>query len=434
MEAYQKEAFFQNKLIEKYGSEYGITPELLNKIEQGTATSSELKTYTESSQQLVMRFKSDMRKTEPDNYTDQDIEIIMAMVDANYRYFENGKEQFSKIIPTDKVKKTLIQSGEPPIITGFAALNRHSEDLSPQQIISQFGLDYEGTSYLVDDGNKSIRQPFVFSIETPMNQDIQDNAKLPIDPRVLIRFVKIAEESNDPEKRQQARDFLNNYLKNNKIIPIYRKEKDLETLNNYLQELKAKNSDYYQDLNQVHQSLQVKARVNDAPYTGNTAPQYGEKLENQSSYADMVQEMYMSKPPKVSTGAVISVKLPRIGTGINPERSDLPAGSDTVEVAKWNGEKWVMSVKPEELERKFDRAMKPYRSSISQNWKQDFKNFLKELPLKPPESLKKHIIKNDRKINNHLQSQRRKLKTKARKGTTTHNKLASRTKQTSQNN
>ncbi len=240
MEAYQKEAFFQNKLIEKYGSEYGITSELLNKIDQGTATSSELKTYTESSQQLVMRFKSDMRKTEPDDYTDQDIEIIMAMVDANYRYFENGQEQFSKIIPTNKVKKTLIQTGEPPIITGFAALNRHSEDLSPQQIISQFGLDYEGTPYLANDGTKDIRQPFVFSIETPMNQDIQDNAKLPIDPRVLIRFVKIAEDSNDPEKSQQARDFLNNYLKNNKILPIFRKEKDLETLNNYLQELKAK--------------------------------------------------------------------------------------------------------------------------------------------------------------------------------------------------
>lgn len=31
--AYEKEAFFQSKLIEKYGSEYGITTELLDKIE-----------------------------------------------------------------------------------------------------------------------------------------------------------------------------------------------------------------------------------------------------------------------------------------------------------------------------------------------------------------------------------------------------------------
>lgn len=419
--AYEKEAFFQSKLIEKYGSEYGITPELLDNIDQGTASSAELKTYTDSAEKLVMRFKSDMRKTEPDNYTDQDIEIIMAMVDANYRYFEQGQEKFGKIIPTATVSKTLAQKGTPPILTGFAALNRHSEDLSPQQIISQFGLDYDDTPYLTNDGTKEIRQPFVFAIDTPMNQDIQQNAKLPIDPRVLVRFVKIAEESDDPEKKAKAKDFLDNYLKTDKIYPLFRSESDLESLKDYVEQLKTNNSDYYQDCDRISQFLQNRVTQNktifkDAPYTGNTAPQYGQKLESQSAYADMMQEMYMSKPPKVSPGAVMSVKFPRIGEGINPERADLPAGSDTVEVARWDGDQWVMLVKPEELQRKFNRAMKPYRSKMSQKWTQDFGGFLKALPLKPPESLKKHIRKNERKINGHLQSQARRKKLKAKRG------------------
>ena len=168
------------------------------------------------------------------------------------------------------------------------------------------------------------------------------------------------------------------------------------------------------NLNRIYQSLLTKARVNAGPYTGNTAPQYGQALESQTPYADMVQEMYMSKPPQVSTKAVVSVKLPRVGTGINPERGDLPAGSDTVQIARWDGEKWVMLVRPDELKRKFARAMKPYRSSVASQWTQDFDTFLKELPEQAPESLKKHIIKNDKKISDRLNSQSKRNKKKKR--------------------
>lgn len=384
--AWEKEAFLQKKLIEKYGAEYGITSELLDKIEQGTASPAELKTYTDSAEGLVMRFKSDMRKTEPDNYSDQDIEIIMAMIDANYRYFEQGKEKLSKIIDTNRIIGNLAQNS--PMIGGFVALDRHSADLSPQQIISQFGLDYKKTPYLKNDGKKDIRQPFLFAINTPMNEEIKKNAKLPVDPRILLRFIKIAEESKDPEKKAKAKDFLDNYLKTDKMIPIFRsnKNEDLDPIKQYLTKPKAKNSDYYADLSRVDQFIQTKGKLtNEAPYTGNTAPQYGQKLENQSSYADIVQEMRMNKLSKVSTEAVLSVKFPKSGTGSSRERSergDLPAGSNTVTIAEWNGEKWAISVKPDELKRKFTSVMESYTSDypeIADQWTKDFDTFLEEL-------------------------------------------------------
>ncbi len=90
-----------------------------------------------------MKFKNDLRKTEPENYSKTDIEIVMAMVEANYLHFKHKNENYSKVIPETGVKDLLSMRFGTPSILNFSALNRYSENLSPQQIISQFGLDYQ---------------------------------------------------------------------------------------------------------------------------------------------------------------------------------------------------------------------------------------------------------------------------------------------------
>ena len=63
----EREEFFQRKILDKYAGDHGITQNLLDKIDKGTATEVELITYADAADKLVMRFKSDLRTTEPEN-------------------------------------------------------------------------------------------------------------------------------------------------------------------------------------------------------------------------------------------------------------------------------------------------------------------------------------------------------------------------------
>lgn len=396
--ATEREAFFQDKLIEKYGAEYGITTELLNKIYRGTATEEELNTFTQSADKMVVKFKEDMRTTEPENYANQDIEIVMAMIDANYLNFKNKQEPFSKVIPESGVQDLLTKKFGNPSILNFSASSSHSENLSPQQIVSQFGLDYEYedngetvTPYLVKDGDNIQRQPFVYAIETPMNEGIKANAKLPIDPRIMERFEQIANDAQlPPETRQQAKDFLARNKDN--FCLIVRNIEDKE-------HLQQKYLDKYEIIS-----------AQDAPYTGNTAPQHGTKLKSQDAYVDIVQEMFVTKPTEVSPGTKIYAKFPQ--EKVDSERADLPAGSKKVPIAEWDGKEWKVIVNDKELDTQFKRTLNNYSDNVKEklnkktvsskqlrDWKQ-----IGDSPQKPKE-LDTHIQNNSSKLINRLQTQ-----------------------------
>ena len=353
----EREEFFQRKILEKYGNKYGITQELLKKIDQDTATEAELITYTDAADKLVMRFKSDLRSTEPKDYSNIDLEIIMAMIDANYLKFKNNHEPYSKVIPESGVQGLLSMQYGNPSILNFSALSRYSEDLSPQQVISQFGLDYEYqsdgetvTPYLAKDGTKTKRQPFVFAIETPMNESIQANAKLPIDPRIMERLEQMATETDSKKvsaaTKQQAEEFLARNKDN--FCMIVHNIADRKSL-------EEKYGSKYEIIN-----------AQNPPYTGNTAPQYGKRLEAANPYADVIQEMYVTKPTEVSPGTKIYGKFPREGGFA--ERSDLPAGSEKIEIARWDGQQWELLVNEQELQVKLDRVLADYPENLKQQW------------------------------------------------------------------
>lgn len=398
--ASEREAFFQDKLIEKYGEEYGITTELLEKIDRGTATKEELNSYSQSADKIVVKFKEDMRTTEPENYSVQDIEIVMAMIDANYLNFQNKDEPFSKVITESGIEYLLTDKSKNPTIRNFSASSRHSENLSPQQIVSQFGLDYEYedngekvTPYLLKDGDNIQRQPFVYAIETPMNEGIKANAKLPIDPRIMERFEKMAEDNRIPSQtRKQAEDFLARNKDN--FCLIVRNIEDKKRLEERLKQQDSK----YEIIS-----------AQDAPYTGNTAPQHGTKLKSQDAYVDIVQEMFVTKPTEVSPGTKIYAKFPK--KKVDAERADLPAGSKKVPIAEWDGENWKVIADEKKLKRNFKRTLDKYSDSVKEKLKkktvsrEQLKKWKKEGdPPQKPKELDNHIRKNRSKVVKRFQS------------------------------
>ena len=380
-----KELIFQQKLLEKYGNlpEFSDLDDIVKRIDNNTATEDDYTKFSPKAESLIDKFKSDLRKIKPDEYQKEDIMLITSMIEANSAAFDSPSESFSKLIPANTLKDmlTLERSGQfsPPNLTGFMALSRYSENLSPQQQQSQFGLDYTKSPYIVEHGNESIRQPFVFVVKTPTQEEIdresnstlkqqmqqqmdaiRDAAKLPIDPRVLVKIVKIAEDKNDAENSKIADIFLRKYLGNDRIFPSFRDTLDLEVVTNSLATMD-KNSGYYENFKKLSDQLSTKAQANklksnESPYTGNTAPQYGSKLENHSPYADVIQERAMDKPLELPPGTKIYLQVPRSGT--DPLSAKKPAGYEQVEVSSYNGKNWKNSFADNKIDLKIEEALK----------------------------------------------------------------------------
>jgi len=379
-----KEWIFQERLLEKYGSlpEFADLVSIVRKIQANVATDDDYAHYTAKVETLINKFKSDLRKIQPEQYQKQDILLITSMIEANSAAFENNTESFSKKIPADTVKSMLALerktndtiSFSPPKLTGFLALSRYSENLSPQQQQSQFGLDYSNSPYIYQQGDQLIRQPFVFVVKTPTQQEIEqepdekirqkmqqqmniirNEAKLPIDPRILVKIVKIAEDSQDPESGEIAKIFLKKYLNTDQIMPIFRDSKDLQIIDNCLKDM-APNSPYYDSFKKVSDQINIKAKINESPYTGNTAPQFGVQLEDHNPYADVVQERAINVPVELPPGTKIYLQVPRKGT--DPLSADRPAGYEQIEIAVYSGKEWSNSLVNTDIDLNIELALK----------------------------------------------------------------------------
>lgn len=377
---YQREQLLAEKLIAKYGPEYGLSMELVDKVFSGGANDAELNAYTAGSDKLVMRFKNDLRTVPLADYTDQDVDLVIALADANHRYAEAGTEQLSKVIPTGYAQKLLNapDGAPPPALSGFAALSRHSENLSPQQTISQFGLDYAGTPYLSQEGTDLVKQPYLFQLETPIDPALQKNAKLPLDPRLLSRIERLAAASPDPEQQGRARQFLDTYR--DKLTLIVRGTADDAA------KVAAQHPDYPVKL------VDDRPLAQQGPYLGNTAPLYGDQLARSNPYAAIVQENYLDEKTPIAKGAKLYAKFPRAAPGVDPDRSDLPAGSEKVEVARWDGSKWQPQISPKELDARFERALKTIPAGLArERYRKSAEDFRTGLPIKLPRSVEQRL-------------------------------------------
>ena len=380
-----KELVFQQRLLERYGSspEFADLDNIVKRIGNNTATDDDYDKYIPKAEALIDKFKSDLRTIKPDDYQKEDIILITSMIEANSAAFDTGKESFSKLIPANTLRDMLtLKRGDnfsPPNLTGFMALSRYSENLSPQQQQSQFGLDYTGSPYIVQHGDQSIRQPFVFVVKTPTQEEIdresngklkeqmqqqmdkiRNAAKLPMDPRVLVKIAKVAEDKTDPKNSKVAENFLKKYLVTDQIYPSFRDTLDVEAVTNSLATMD-RNSSYYESFEKLSSQLNAKAQANtlksnESPYTGNTAPQYGTRLENHSPYADVIQERAMDKPLELPIGTKVYLQVPRSET--NPLSSKKQAGYEQIEVSLYNGQNWKNSFTDNKIDEEIDRALR----------------------------------------------------------------------------
>lgn len=333
----------QGKILDKYGTLYGISKDLVDRIGKGTATPEELTTYTQNADRLVAKFKADMRQTEPEAYSDLDIEIITAMAATNYASFQRNDEPFAKVVPPASVAESL-KGNKPPAFYGFGASLRHSENLAPDQVVSQFGLDYKDTPYLFKDGDTDKPVPFLFSVVSPMNQDLRDTLRVPLDPRIFDRIAKLAD---DPTRSDLIREMASTMTSKDVAYIAVRGTGSQDETNALVQK--------YKDLGYA-----VRAKSADPPFTGNTMPQYGQTLENENSFSDLIQEMCAApssgKTPLGGEGTAIYLSVPKRGdTGTGDPT--LPRGSDKIKIAEWKGRQWEMTASKEDLDEHYEHAL-----------------------------------------------------------------------------
>jgi hypothetical protein len=321
----------QEKLVSKYGSEYGLTPALVGRIQDGTASEHDYNTYTEHSPKLVDRFKKDLATMDMNNISRDDAEIAVGLIAANNATFDRD-ETYAKVVTPNGVSR-MLQNGQ-PTMQGFSAMGRYSADLSPQQTISQFGLNYEhnGTKpYLVKDGDNDVAQTFVYSMEAPISGELRARSKIPVDPRLMQAAERIA---NDPDT--PGHDLMKRAAKeiaNSDVCVIAARDDGTDT-SALVSEYKAK-------------GFKAEGALG-GPYTGNSVPRFGTVGDFKTGYADTIQERTLGNAPvECPPGTAIYIKVPRPDA---PDDPSVPHGSVKVKLAEWNGKSWDKVATDEEIE------------------------------------------------------------------------------------
>lgn len=340
-----RELRFQEKLLDKYAQDFGLAADIGSRLVSGRVSDAEVVRLGEIADRLLMRFKDDLRHQPFDQYSDADLDIILRMIDANHKPVEvkldpqsgepQGGETLSKIIPESWVKTYLSPpspDGRPnnQVITGFAAPSVNSQGLSPQQMITQFGLDYRGTQYLSEQGGTLVRQPYAFSLDAPMTSALADSIKIPLDPRLYARL--------EARARQDAAAAT--------ILAKYRREVVLI----------AQSAEDKATLARRYPGCEIVSTA-EPPYLGTSASMSGDRLADQNPYAAIMQEHFLHPVPAMPSGSKLTLKLPRTEPGADPERGDVPAGVKTIEIAEFRDGTWHMLTDPDEVEMEFKLAL-----------------------------------------------------------------------------
>src|SRR5262245_41912926 len=96
----------QERLVDKYGTQYGISRAMIGRIQDGTASAADYTTYTTNSPKLVDRFKSDLASMDLNNISRQDAEIASCLMAANNATFQRD-ETYAKVITPNGVGRML---------------------------------------------------------------------------------------------------------------------------------------------------------------------------------------------------------------------------------------------------------------------------------------------------------------------------------------
>ncbi|WP_437745568.1 hypothetical protein WMF39_11415 [Sorangium sp. So ce1504] len=342
-------AYAQTKILEKYGTLHGISKELVERVFENKATPEELKNYEENAVRLVDHFVTDMRRTELKDLSRLDKQIVTAIDATNYVNFQRSDEPYAKVVPGETVIG-LLKNNNPPAFFGFGASRGRSENLSPVQIVPQFGLDYTGSDYVIKDGDISRPVPFLFIMVTPMTEALKKQFRVPLDPLIFDAMEGIA---NDTEEDPILRE-MGSLMTRPDVAAIAVRGALSDD------EMKARTQKY------KDRGYSVRKKSAEPPYTGLGSSQHGATLEGQDFHPEMGLET-MAAPsdgetPVGGKGTYIDLLVPKpASTGTRDPT--LPWGQDRIRIAAWDRD-WNVTASKEEVDRGYERAVAGYSDEV----------------------------------------------------------------------
>ncbi|MEX1367669.1 MAG: hypothetical protein AB1Z98_31355 [Nannocystaceae bacterium] len=359
------ERFYMNKLAVRYGGGLGLTALLVDHVFRGTATDDERATYEVNAETVVLEFKAYLRATAYEAYTDEDLDIIVAMIEAGYRRLGEGGGAVVKVVSEGTAASWLTYdgTGPAPAIAGFVMSGGRSEGLSAGEMSSEFGVDVAGVSGGVpdgddddDDGGAVVGAMFV--LEQPTSVELVSATRMAMDPALLARVEALASRESDHGRPGRVATYLSTYR--DKIVVLVLRSDDVAAI-------KTRFPGYT-----VQEGLTPSYRVASGPGLGTA------QASNRALAAAML-EHYLASPQPVSNGAVLKMKLPK--GSADPASGDRPKFSP-IEVAHRRGNDWEFSARPSALENALNRATRGRSPAVMASLRRELHKVTSSIPLR----------------------------------------------------
>lgn len=397
-----QELLLERKLVTKYGASVGITQAELDLLHSGQAPTATTKYIEDNYHRLIDAFKNDLIRNDfvdpgvgGQIFDDGLVDILMCSLDANYRYADkqvdaagSEKQRFWRKIYPNLSRINGVDPNDdagPPVLTGCLGVEGLTDNLSPQQIHDQCGLDYDASEFnLIQADGTVVRRPTLLEVNVPVTPDIEAASRIPLDPRFFARMQALAARRPPDELSRRAQDTLGKF--GDRICPVIRTQNNAwptdpaerQRAGDELRSILANKS--VQDAYNAMQALQNQPRIADfsdptrfdsmkQPYGGTGIPIHGSGIFATGGHADIRQELRMVKDadgkwPTMPVGSTLSIKLPK--RGISRQRAEdprLPAGCETQVLAQWDGTTWQKSIEPAELATLQQRIEEVYSQS-----------------------------------------------------------------------
>jgi hypothetical protein len=325
-------------LINRFGSEVGMSMDLYNKVSNGTASPTENNDYIVKAEALQERVKTFYRQADvsnSDNLSDNDVDVLITMLNTGFAVTQNQTTHITKVLNNSKMESNLkdAKADNKTFVGGFIGAAEATEALSPQQQATTLGLDYESdgkTDFLLQTGTDATGKPIYEPIpqtcymKLPYSDALKNETQMVLDPRLYERIKARSQTAGEPVA-SMAKDIVNS-----DICLTY----------------KADPSATSEEINKKCDELQKKygkeIRSQNPPYTGLGFSSFGEKAG--TGFMNMYPEMYVKVPLNesnfnkyVGSGEVeFYAKFAKSDAALN---TFLPQGSTDVLMGKWDGKK-----------------------------------------------------------------------------------------------
>lgn len=310
-------------------------------------------------------------KSNPDNITDPQVYALMMLHKGKLDWLEkelDDKEkaggdldQIRKIVPEWFVMSQLKRDSKPnvayggPSLGGFFAAGKYSDDISAEQTISKFGLDYamdnngvEETPYLTKGPNNDYTPiGLVFYLQGDFTKAIFNQTRIPFDPTIVDKFkAELARQEEIITTIEGKRDQNGNLEKGQQNI--LDRAMDMHSLVSKVINrgvLKYKNSpdrsqevkDKIEETKEANKKYNFTTTQSDAPYAGTGFAQSGDRMEGSPfKHVAMTQEFFTdpTKPTPLNAGAGLYAKGPLLNGAAQPD----------IKLAEWDGNTWNLAV------------------------------------------------------------------------------------------